>query len=423
MARGNPSIQNGIPRLRVPDSTLGLLHEGYRFVSNRCDRLGTDAFRTRLMGSPVVAMRGAEAAALVYGSGRFGRRKAMPVLTLRLLQDYGSVQLLDGSAHRVRKAMFLDLMTPAALERAQEIFAREFHAAAERWRHQREIALLPAFREILTRTACAWAGVPLAEDEVVSRVREFGAMTDQAGSVGPTNWWAQHLRHRSEVWARRLIDRTRNGEVRPPPGVALATIASHRDTDSVMLDRASAAVELLNVLWPTVAVSRFLTFIALALHQHPRWAAAFADGHDDDIRPFVQEVRRTTPFFPVIGARAREAVEWHGHRFAIGDWVVLDLYGTNHHPALWEEPASFRPERFRDWPGDPFTLIPQGAGAFENDHRCPGEWLTIALMEEGVRLLARAIRYEVPPQDLRVRLSQMPALPRSGMIIRKIRPV
>src|SRR5690606_31038088 len=118
--------KNAIPRLRVPDSTLSLLREGYGFISRRCDRLGTDAFRTRLMGSRVVAMRGGEAARLVYDSGRFGRWKAMPVLTLRLLQDHGSVQLLEGGAHRVRKGMFLDLMTPLALDRARTILAREF---------------------------------------------------------------------------------------------------------------------------------------------------------------------------------------------------------------------------------------------------------------------------------------------------------
>lgn len=414
--------KNAIPRLRVPDSTLSLLREGYGFISRRCDRLGTDAFRTRLMGSRVVAMRGAEAARLVYGSGRFGRWKAMPVLTLRLLQDHGSVQLLEGGAHRVRKGMFLDLMTPLALDRARTILAREFRIAAGRWRERGEVVLMPAFREILTRTACAWASVPLAEEEVAPRVREFGAMTDAAGSVGPANWRAQRLRNRSEAWARALIDRVRSRAIAPGPDSPLAVIANHRDSNGALLDRDHAGVELLNLLRPTVAIDRFLTFTALALHQHPHWAEAFAGGNEGDIRPFVQEVRRTTPFFPAIGARAMEATEWHGHRFAAGDWVILDLYGTNRHPGLWESPESFRPERFRDWQGDPFTLIPQGGGHFEDGHRCPGEWLTIALMEEAVRFLTRGIRYMVPPQDLSVPLSRMPTQPRSGMVIRAVRP-
>lgn len=420
MAPASP--RNAIPRLRAPDSTLSLLREGYRFISDRCDRLGTDAFRTRLMGAPVTAMRGADAARLVYGSGRFGRRKAMPVVTLRLLQDYGSVQFLEGNAHCVRKAMFLDLMTPPALDRARELLARELRSAAARWREQGEVVLLQGFREVLTRTACAWAGMPLAEEEVAARISEFGAMTDAAGSIGPANWRAQYLRNRSEAWARDLIDRSRSGAITPAPDSALAAVASHRDSEGAPLDRDSAAVELLNLLRPTIAVDRFLTFTALALHEHPHWAEAFAEGNDDDIRPFVQEVRRTTPFFPAIGARAMEPVEWQGHHFAAGDWVILDLYGTNHHADHWEDPSNFRPERFRDWPGDPFTLIPQGAGRFENSHRCPGEWLTIALMEEAVRFLTREIRYEVPPQDLSVPLSRMPTLPRSGMVIRAVRP-
>lgn len=53
---------------------------------------------------------------MVYGNGRLARRRgAMPPSVLRLLQDKGSVQQLDGPDYRHRKAMFVDLhMTDAA---------------------------------------------------------------------------------------------------------------------------------------------------------------------------------------------------------------------------------------------------------------------------------------------------------------------
>jgi fatty-acid peroxygenase len=99
--------------------------------------------------------------------------------------------------------------------------------------------------------------------------------------------------------------------------------------------------------------------------------------------------------------------------------VLLDLYGTNHDERLWPEPGRFRPERFRDWAGDPYTLIPQGGGAYETGHRCPGEWLTMGLIREAIRLLSRT-RYEVPDQDLSISLRKMPALPASGFVIANV---
>src|SRR5699024_5102320 len=79
-------------------------------------------------------------------------------------------------------------------------------------------------------------------------------------------------------------------------------------------------------------------------------------------------------------------------------------------------------ERFRDWDGDPHTLIPQGGGRPERDHRCPGEPMTIALMRQAVRLLTQSMTFEVPVQNLTVPLHRPPALPRDGVLLRSIRP-
>jgi fatty-acid peroxygenase len=47
-----------LPRDRSPDGSLALLREGYAFIPSRCRALGTDAFRTRLVLTPVVGMQG-----------------------------------------------------------------------------------------------------------------------------------------------------------------------------------------------------------------------------------------------------------------------------------------------------------------------------------------------------------------------------
>lgn len=67
-----------------------------------------------------------------------------------------------------------------------------------------------------------------------------------------------------------------------------------------------------------------------------------------------------------------------------------------------------------------FNFIPQGGGDHYQGHRCPGEWITLELLKAASCLLTRAMRYDVPEQDLRVDLSRMPAIPESGFVIRNV---
>jgi fatty-acid peroxygenase len=102
--------------------------------------------------------------------------------------------------------------------------------------------------------------------------------------------------------------------------------------------------------------------------------------------------------------------------------VLLDLWGTDHHPEHWRDPESFRPARFRDeWSGSAYDFIPQGGGDFHLNHRCPGEWIAIAIMKRAVRELVDGMQYDVPQQDLDVDMTDMPTLPESGFVMRNVR--
>ena len=173
-------------------------------------------------------------------------------------------------------------------------------------------------------------------------------------------------------------------------------------------------MELLNVVRPIVAVGRFVVFSALALHRNPKWAARLRDA-PEAIPPFVQEVRRAAPSFPLIAGRVREPFSWRGHAFAERDWIVLDIYGTNRDAGTWPSPEDFDPTRFTGRKIGPFDMVRQGGGHHDG-HRCLGEAITIALMEEAVRRLLDLDAY-TPDQDLRVDLVQMPALPTSGFVV------
>lgn len=410
-----------LPRTAFPDSTLALLRDGYEFIGKRCRRYGSDAFRTRIMLEDVICVTGVEAAEVFYGADRFDRRHAVPVTVLKLLQDRGSVQSLEDAAHRHRKQLFLSMTADAEAGRLTGLFAGAWTSRLETWRDRDEVILYDEVFALLTEAACAWLGITLSGDALRQRTEEARAMIEGAGSVGPRNWRALFLRRRAERWARGLVIGTRKAGDEGQQHSPLRRLAWHRALDGSLLPPEIAAVELLNLLRPTAAVVVFIVFAALALHQHPHWAQAFARGEEDDLESFVQEVRRLAPFFPMIGGRSRRAFDWRGLTIPAGQWVLLDLYGTCRDPRAWDAPDAFRPERYRDTRIGDFSLVAQGGGDLLGSHRCPGEGIAVALMKQAVRLLTRSMTYRVPPQDLSVNLSRMPGRPRSGFVIADVR--
>ncbi|SCL67664.1 fatty-acid peroxygenase [Micromonospora citrea] len=409
-----------IPTERSPDSSLAFLRDGYRFVGRRCDRHGSDIFQARLLLERTICLRGRPAAELFYDAERFVRAGAMPKRAQRTLTGRGGVQGLDGPDHADRKAMFMSIMTPDAIRHLGQLFDDEWRARVPAWESGGPVVLYDEVARMLTRAVCAWAGVPLAGGEVDRRTADLHAMIEGPAALGLRHWRGLFGRRRGERWIGGVIDRERVGTLPAPEGSALRVIAEHRDARGRLLPRRIAAVELLNILRPTVAVDRFVVFAALALHDHPAWRQRVRES-EEVTESFVQEVRRFYPFFPVAAARVRRSFDWRGYHFPRGRRVLLDLYGTDHHPRLWPEPERFRPERFTGWRGDPFGLVPQGGGQHLTGHRCAGEWITIELMKRAVTNLTTAMRYEVPPQDLALSLSRMPALPPSGFMITNVR--
>ena len=410
--------------VRAPslDSTLDLLREGYPFLKNRHERLDTDIFELRLLGEKAIALHGAEAARLFYDPARFVREGAVPRRVQTTLMGQHGVQTLDDGEHRCRKEMFMVLMGEGSRHGLMRELAGWWQHYARRWeqRHER-VVLFEAAQEILCRAACAWANVPLAEDEVAYRAQDFGLMIDGFGGVGPRHWRGKQARNRGEKWMRGIIRQVRAGKLNPAEGTAAHIIAWHREPDDQLLSTQIAAVELMNVLRPIVAIATYITFAALALHEYPPYRQLLRSTTEDYAELFVQEVRRYFPFTPLLGARVKDDFTWHGFHFPKNRLVLLDVYGTHRDARWWADPDVFWPDRFRTWRESPFDFMPQGGGGFLTGHRCAGEWITIEAMKQAVAFLNDGLRYDVPPQDLHYDLSRLPTLPNSGFVMANVR--
>ncbi|KDN77882.1 cytochrome P450 [Streptomyces olindensis] len=399
------------------DSSLALLAKGYAWLPDRRRSTGP-VVRARLMGQETVALHGPEAVRFFYDERHVERGTALPGPVLSTLFGHGAVHTLDGRAHRVRKEMFLSLLTgPEAVAGLVACVTRAWDETVRSWSGRRVVLFDEASR-VITRGVCQWAGIPL--DDAHSLARHLVAMVDGFATPGPRHWQARRARARSEAWLGRLVEAVRAGAATAPDGSALDEVARHRDADGRLLDPHTAAVELLNVIRPTVAVCWFVSYAGHALCLRPELRDRLGDDDPAYAVAFAHELRRFYPFAPFLGGRAVTDLEWRGEPIPAGTLILLDLYGQNHDPALWEDPYTFEPQRFVERPPGRDELVPQGGGDRAHGHRCPGEDVTVALLSALVPRLAR-LEYHVPEQDLRIPLHRMPARVRSGFVIEDAR--
>ncbi|MFF5922818.1 cytochrome P450 [Streptomyces flavochromogenes] len=186
----------------------------------------------------------------------------------------------------------------------------------------------------------------------------------------------------------------------------LEAVATHREADGSLLDLHTAAVELLNGLRPTVAITWFTTFAAHALHRFPAVREQLRADDGAYARAFAHEVRRCYPFVPFVGGLAARDLHFGAQEVPEGTLVLLDVPGHHRDPALWPDPERFDPRRFLGRDPGPGELIPQGGGDAHARHRCPGEDITVHLLATLSATLAD-LGFGMPEQDLRIPVSRV----------------
>ncbi|RIQ21476.1 cytochrome P450 [Jiangella rhizosphaerae] len=395
------------------DGAIGLWRQGYGWASGV--RAGRPATPVRFLGRRSVVVGGPVGVRRFYDP-RLRRAGAIPMPVGRVLFGQGSVHGLDDEQHHRHKARYLDLLTPAAADELRSRTRHQWEQAARTWEPGRPFVLFDEAVRVLTATMLPWAGIPAGPDEVSRRARQLAAVLDGFARPGPSYALAATARRRLDHWAAGLIRAAREGGLRVPPGSPLDVMAQAREPDGRLPSPRAAGVALLNVVRPAVAVAWFVAFAGVALVHQPYWRERIAAGDDAALRAFAHEVRRRYPFVPVLAARARTGQDVLGVDVPAGGYVVLDVHGTDHDPAHWPDPDRFDPGRFLGPPPEPGTLVPQGGGALRTGHRCPGEDVTLVLLEEAVRRLA-LLPLELPEQDLTVDLARVPTRPRSGVLL------
>ncbi len=404
-------------RVRRPELATALWRHGYDALpALRRDAEDPSAYPASLLGRPALVVRGEEGVRLFYDESLLCRKDALPRAVTGLLFGHGAVHGLDDEPHLDRKKMFLDVMREDQVALLQERVRVELANALPNWAARPPFSLFDELVRIYGTAVLDWAGTGCHGNDAERLSAELARVVDGFGLAGaayPRGWLA---RLRVDGWARRVVAAARSGELLPRRG-SIVDALTHGQGRGLPLD--VAAVELVNVVRPTVAVAWLGAAAAVALADHPAYGAELADPEADDARDaFAHEVRRCYPFVPALAARVRITWTHRGHPIRPGHHVVLDVPGTNRDSRAWESPETFRPERFTGAPqGDAF--VPQGGGE-PTGHRCPGEGASQALLRETVRTLAgTAYRLEGNAPSRR----RIPPIPVGGLMIAGVSPV
>lgn len=117
------------------------------------------------------------------------------------------------------------------------------------------------------------------------------------------------------------------------------------------------------------------------------------------IRCIVNETLRLQPAAPLLVPHfSGEECHVGGYRVPKGTIVLVNAWGIQRDPKVWEDPETFNPERFESFKSSKdhaFKFMPFGSGR----RSCPGENLAIRVVELALGLLLQCFDWENPSKE------------------------
>lgn len=413
-----------IPEIKIKAADIKALYQaGYDALAELREEAAAPVVKASFFNKEIIVVYGQEAAKKFYDSENFKRKGAMPEIVLKTLMGQGGVQTLDGAAHRHRKAVFMDLMTPERMEEYHQILDRKLSEALEKQHGHFELFNLS--KNVFFEAICEWSGINLGSyspQEIDELASCQISMISGAAASPVTHLKSRADRKKSELWAQQLIETARKHPVENKENVALYAFANATDLNGERLPLEIAAVDLLNIIRPTVALTVWAALMGHALFSRSDIYEALKEDFDELQDSFIQEMRRYYPFFPMIPAISLKEVEIDGYRIPKDSWVILDLYGTDHDPRSVKEPFTFIVDRYKGRTKEisyeeEYEMLAQGGGDFRKMHRCAGEWITLHSLRVFSNQLVNKHHFIIPEQDWSIPMNRFPTYPNSRVLL------
>jgi cytochrome P450 len=147
-------------------------------------------------------------------------------------------------------------------------------------------------------------------------------------------------------------------------------------------------------------------------HARERLAASLAEGDSGYLDAVVSETLRTRPsVIDAVRTATTDDLELGGYPIRSGTVVSAMLTAMHRRGDLWEDPLTFRPERFLDGRPASYSYAPFGGGI----RHCIGASLSLVELRTVLRTAATA--YDIlpaPGREERLRLTGITLTPSRG---------
>jgi len=401
-----------------------------RFSATRTRRMLTDplhlllearerhgpVFTLRIFHGNIVFMIGPEANhhVLVSHARDFSWREGHMGDLIPLLGD--GLLTIDGEFHRRSRKVMLPAFHHERIAALGELMGEEIEGAVGSWRPGQRLDLYDWTRKLAMRIAMrALFGMEEGRERTAETARLFEVALGFWGQPyirqilrGPRTPWSEMKAARRELNALIYseIDRRRVSGQRGEDILSLLIDAS--DEDGRGLTKEHVRDEVMTLLFAGHdTTTSTVTFLFHELARSPAWADRAAAG-DDDLELCLDETLRRYPPAWIGPRKAMVDYEFTGHTVPAGAFVNYSSWVSHHLPDVWDEPFSFRPERFA---AEARKQIPKGAyvpfGA--GSRICVG----MRFGQQEIRMIARRIlrdfRLELP-EGHRMRVRQTPTI-------------
>ncbi|WP_165423814.1 cytochrome P450 [Ktedonosporobacter rubrisoli] len=339
-----------------------------------------------------------------------------PVLGNGLVTSDGKLwrrqrRLMQPAFHRQRLLALADLMTTTTLERMAQWETAGFLGTG------RPLALTQEMTALTLRiVGKALFGIDLSAE--VARIGQALTTLNHVLSEALYQPWLLFLptphRHRLNVarCALSTVVEQMIGARRSIPDhddlLALLLQAQDEETGEGMTDEQVRDEVMTLLLTGLEPIANTLSWTFFLLSKHPEMQGHLRKEYQEVLkgrpptvedltqlpltRMVIEEALRLYPSSWGFSRRAHEEDTIGGYRIPRGSFVLVSAYVTHHHPALWERPDAFDPERFsaeRSATRPRFAFFPFGGGP----HQCIGN--QFALIEAQLILATILSHYHV----------------------------
>jgi hypothetical protein len=140
-----------------------------------------------------------------------------------------------------------------------------------------------------------------------------------------------------------------------------------------------------------------------------------SEGQTTYLDAVVHETLRLRPPFVFVARLIREPLTLGEHHFPAGTMIMVAISAVHRQPELYEEPESFRPERFLQQRPTFYGHIPFGGG----EHRCLGDRVAVFEVTHILATVLRSVDLEaVDARDEPVRLESGVHIPGNRAVVR-----